>query len=118
METIQIINWLYDKAARAHDLSHTRMLNLAADRMKELDSKQNWIPVTERLPEDTLHRFSEVKQIKVLTALKSDKGVWTVRSQMRYKDSFMKEERWRWKYSGSEITHWMPLPKPPKEGER
>ena len=73
-----------------------------------------WIPVTERLPEDRLPRFSEVKQIKVLTALKSDSGVRTVRSQMRYRDTWCNEVRWRWKYSGSEITHWMPLPEPPK----
>ena len=78
------------------------------------DGKPKWIPVTERLPEDGLPRFSKVKQIKVLTASRSDKGVITVRSQMRYRDSWCNEERWRWKYSGSEITHWMPLPEPPK----
>lgn len=77
----------------------------------------SWIPVTERLPEDNLPRFSEVKQIKVLTALKRSNGVRTVRSQMRYKDTWATgyKEIWRWKYSGSEITHWMPLPEPPKE---
>lgn len=77
-----------------------------------------WIPVTERLPEDGLPRISEVKQIKVLTALKSDKGVRTVRSQLRYRDTWCREVRWMWKYSGSEITHWMPLPEPPKEGTK
>ena len=73
-----------------------------------------WISVKERLPEDTLPRFSEVKQIKVLTALKSNGGVVTVRTQMRYRDTWCNEVRWRWKYSGSEVTHWMPLPEPPK----
>ena len=78
---------------------------------------QKWIPVSERLPEDTLPRFSNVKQIKVLTALISDKGVRTVRSQMRYKDTWATgyQTIWRWKYSGSKITHWMPLPEAPKE---
>lgn len=76
---------------------------------------QRWIPVTERMPEDDLPKDSKVKQIKVLTSLKSDKGVITVRSQMRYKDTWCNEVRWRWKYSGSEITHWMPLPMPPEE---
>ena len=77
----------------------------------------SWIPVTERLPESGLPKGSKVKQIKVLTALISDKGVRTVRSQMRYKDTWATgyQEIWRWKYSGSEITHWMPLPEPPKE---
>lgn len=75
-----------------------------------------WIPVTERLPEDDLPKWSKVKQIKVLTALKSDKGVRTVRSQMRYRCTWYSDsEPWTWKCSGSEITHWMPLPEPPME---
>ena len=75
-----------------------------------------WIPVTERLPEDDLPKGSKVKQIKVLTALKSDKGVRTIRSQMRYRMTWYNSAPWAWKCSGSEITHWMPLPEPPKEG--
>lgn len=76
-----------------------------------------WIPVTERLPEDDLPKSSKVKQIKVLTALKSDKGVRTVRSQMRFRCTWYNAAPWAWKYSGSEITHWMPLPQAPrKEG--
>jgi hypothetical protein len=38
METTQIISWLYDKAARAHDHSYARMLNMTAKRLKELDA--------------------------------------------------------------------------------
>lgn len=52
METKQIISWLYDKAARAQDHSYARMLNMIAKRMRELEEKQRWIPVTERLPEE------------------------------------------------------------------
>ena len=73
----------------------------------------SWIPVTERLPEDDLPKNSKTKQIKVITALISDNGVRTVRSQMRYKDTWY--DRWVWKYSASKITHWMLLPEPPKE---
>lgn len=77
---------------------------------------QKWIPVSERLPEDDLPKGSKVKQIKVLTALKSDKGVRTVRSQKRYRCTWYSDfAPWTWKYSGSEITHWKPLPEPPKE---
>ena len=85
-----------------------------AEELRKLKEQLRWIPVTERLPEDNLPRFSEVKQIKVLTALKSSSGVRTVRSQMRYRDTWGKEIRWMWKCSGSEITHWMPLPESPK----
>jgi hypothetical protein len=41
METQQIINWLRDKACRADNPSWTRMMNKAADRLKELDQTQN-----------------------------------------------------------------------------
>ena len=80
----------------------------------EEGKKPGWIPVTERLPEDDLPKGSAVKQIKVLTALKSDKGVRTVRSQMRYRMTWYNSAPWAWKCSGSEITHWMPLPEPPE----
>ena len=76
---------------------------------------QRWIPVSEKLPEDDLPRGSKVKQIKVMTALKSTSGVITVRSQMRYRMTWYSSAPWAWKCSGSEITHWMPMPKPPKE---
>jgi hypothetical protein len=41
METKQIISWLLDKAARAQDHSYARMLNMAANRMQELDQSQS-----------------------------------------------------------------------------
>lgn len=50
METKQIISWLRDKADRAHDLSWTRMMHTAADRLKELDREQrtgHWINMGE-----------------------------------------------------------------------
>ena len=75
---------------------------------------QEWISVKDRLPEDDLPKGSNVKQIKVLTALKSDKGVRAVRSQMRYRMTWYNSSPWAWKYSGSEITHWQYLPQPPK----
>lgn len=80
------------------------------------DAKPKWIPVAERLPEDDLPKCSKVKQIKVLTALKSENGARMVRSQMRFRCTWYTDTApWAWKYSGSEITHWMPLPKPPQE---
>lgn len=85
------------------------------EKIQELE--QRWIPVTEQLPEDDLPKNSMVKQIKVLTALKSSNGSRTVRSQMRYRMTWYTSAPWAWKCSGSEITHWMPLPEPPKEEE-
>lgn len=94
------------------------VLVMVAKWIDEAPEVNRWIPVTERLPEDDLPKGSNVKQIKVMTALKSDKGVRTVRSQMRFRCTWHSDYApWAWKYSGSEITHWMPMPKPPKEVE-
>lgn len=78
---------------------------------------KDWISIYDRLPEDGIG--DKVKQIKVLTALKSRNG-YTVRSQMRMKQfSYGQSEvyRWVWKYSGGEVTHWMPLPEAPNLNE-
>ena len=62
--------------------------------------KQKWIPVTERLPEesdDYLAYCGEYDGICVLYyEILETKGKW----------------RSKWK----EVAHWMPLPTPPKEG--
>lgn len=68
---------------------------LATKLHKEGVTIQKWIPVTERLPE---------YETEVLTYRKSGISV---------------ETRWRtyWDYdefSDSPVTHWMPLPEPPK----
>ena len=79
------------------------------------DAVQQWIPVTERLPEDDLPKDSKAKQIKVLVAYMRN-GNWVVRSNMRKKGKWYYEpDRWSWSVSDP-ITHWMPLPEPPKEG--
>ena len=70
------------------------------ERIKELTYTNvgKWIPVTERLPEDD-H-----------TVL-----VWSHRNSKEY---FNVYDHGKWVIMETEdITHWMPLPKPPKEGE-
>ena len=77
---------------------------------------QKWIPVTERFPEDDLPKDSKRKQIKVLVAYKTKSGV-VVRTQIRNKGLWGKPEKWDWVKVSDPITHWMPLPEPPKEDE-
>lgn len=80
--------------------------------------KQEWISVEDRLPEDDLPKDSEKKQIDVLVAIqREDDYGWLVRSQTRVKDKFWTdtEPEWNWgTHPRGEVTHWMPLPEPPK----
>lgn len=96
METKQIISWLLDKAARAQDHSYARMLNQAAKRLKELDQEQKWIPVTERLPE----------QGQEVIAYSGN-----ILSPSVFAYKFWRKDYDTWVH----VTHWMPLPEPPKE---
>lgn len=94
-----------------------KLLSAAADVIEKLDaitqwqmleiaalSKQKWIPVTERLPE-------EGKVVLIygdLYPIKLDGSVIAVSKRMdwNYWQGFGRERN---------ITHWMPLPEPPKE---
>lgn len=77
-----------------HDATETAYRNGYADGLA-----QRWISVDERLPENG-------KRVLVTT----DKGNPFV---ARY------DHKWaRWRVSGTtDVTHWMPLPKPPEEGK-
>ena len=78
-------------------------MHQAAEAIEEL-SKPRWIPVTERLPEE---------YVNVLCHLRSlDR-----KSEYYSIDHLMEDGQW-WKAANSwkhEVTHWMPLPEPPKE---
>jgi hypothetical protein len=79
----------------------------AADTIEEL-SKPKWIPVTERLPE-----FEGA----VLCMRKSN--VYGVRpyQEILYVDEYGFKNFDDIYLADGVVTHWMPLPQPPKEGE-
>ena len=79
------------------------VLMKAADAIEEL-SKPKWIPVTERLPKEG----EFVLAYGDLYPNKHDGGVIAVSKRMdwNYWQGFGRERN---------ITHWMPLPQPPKE---
>ena len=67
-------------------------------RIKDLEAGRRWIPVTERLPESGV-------RVIVCRGDKVEQGV------------FLGVNGW-WKVYGTntkKVTHWMPLPEPPKE---
>lgn len=76
------------------------LMNRAADAIEKL-SKAHWIPVTERLPEDD-------NTICILTNGVSD--------AIGYRGKvFGWHLIWTDYVAESDVTHWMPLPEPPKE---
>ena len=64
----------------------------------------HWIPVTERLPDVFKHVLVNIPGMApfptVQEAFSEKNGLW-------YSNGF--------RYEADEITHWMPLPEPPKE---
>lgn len=76
---------------------------------------QKWIPVSERLPvereeddEGEKHTASDIVQVAVMDSL----GNKFVSDDMLYDGKWV-----NYPWGDFEITHWMPLPEPPKEVE-
>jgi hypothetical protein len=116
IEVIEMLRW-------SNHLDKNSTLNLLVRAIEQsptdtVDAIEapRWIPVTEMLPEHDLPKDSKSKQIKVLVAYLRN-GNWIVRSNMRKKGKWYDEpDRWSWSVSDP-ITHWMPLPQPPKDGD-
>ncbi len=68
-------------------------------RIAELEAKQRWIPVSERLPEE----YEDV--LVIFTGFNLDGGLWMKMRVCSVED---------WEYMGNP-THWMPLPEPPED---
>ena len=65
------------------------------------DGKPRWIPVSERLPEEEKVVLCHCRA-NIIETLAYYDGLW-----QGYNGSYMK----------GFVTHWMPLPEPPKDGE-
>lgn len=73
---------------------------------------QDWISVAERLPDNKEHDW-------VLAQVVEDNGYMHIPKVMEYrqskKDWFEETYGWLSEYNGAfTVTHWMPLPEPPK----
>lgn len=80
-----------------------------AEEIAVAQERTRWIPVTERLPEYDARVLAFDMRAKNKYI-----GIWT-----REKDPDDGNDCWfdsaGWWYAFDEITHWMPLPEPPKE---
>lgn len=102
IETKQIISWLRDKADRADNPSWTRMMQMAADRLQELDRQTDeWFSTAETPPTRngtyfvcTVDKFYQTKNV----------------AKANFRDGAWYGGNGVWK----NVTHWMPLPKVPK----
>lgn len=78
-----------------------------------LREQPRWIPVEERLPENKDHDW-------VLAQVVEDSGYAHIPKVMEYRqnrnDWFEETYGWISEHNGAfKVTHWMPLPEPPKE---
>lgn len=73
-----------------------------------------WIPVTEQLPEVDATRAGYEKKTVIATNGKFVRPMIYERATVRGK--CVRRWKWIWDriYDGSPVTHWMPLPEPPK----
>ena len=79
-------------------------------------AEMKWIPVTERLPEE----LPENKGKKVIDCIVAHDpyGNGKLKSQFGQRRWDKYSNSWYWaKIGGCTVTHWMPLPEPPKEVE-
>lgn len=101
------LNDTLDEAADAIE-NTSKAYQMMAEAYEAEVTKPQWIPVTERLPEEKRASYL------CLTGGHCHEVRWT---NNRY--GLGESDRWGWSIFDipqySKVTHWMPLPEPPKE---
>lgn len=101
VKSLRDISWKYG----IYGTEKATVLQDAADAMEQLEATvPRWIPVTERLPEAGKRVLCYCRaNIYEVMKMRTD-GDWVHNDQV-YDSTYM----------GKFVTHWMPLPEPPKE---
>ena len=127
MENADLIKALKEDAEWAHanewetPITLGDHLDAAIDALEAADKAQRWIPVSERLPEYDPSKGANAYWI----AKKTRNGEWQMKialySDYGYATTVDIPQNVTWRdYDFCQITnvtHWRPLPQPPKEGE-
>lgn len=80
----------------------TKFIRQTVEEVKE-NAKKQWIPVSERLPEDCE---------RVLTTIETERRGKQVRSGTYFKGYFKNDNGDLWNVTDKEVLAWMPLPEP------
>lgn len=113
----EAIRWLMETklgGAMLGDKQVVAVCDMAIAAIREQEERR-WIPVTERLPEENGCYIV----VACDEGCSAGEGIWydTVVVEAEYYNC-----SWSWDENGTEydltdiVTHWMPLPEPPKEG--
>ena len=123
MENAELIKALKEDAEWAHGnewetpITLGDHLDAAADALEAADKAQRWIPVSERLPE--IEKTSAYEKNRgyfyhgtcVLVTGKNESGNKFVGTDMLIKFG---DEKAKFSHGACIVTHWQPLPQPPK----
>ncbi len=86
-----------------------------AERAENQLADAGWISVEDRLPEDDLPEDSKRQRVTVLVCVNGKTVSLASRIVKSPVYKTVHERIWAWSKDKSHVTHWMPLPKPPKE---
>lgn len=90
-----------DCELKNEDVCNPILMEQAADAIEELQKQmQKWIPVSERLPESGIYVL-----------------VCYLQNGKKYVDFDFIHKNGEWWHSPRMVTHWQPIPEPPKDGE-
>ena len=89
-----------------------------AENLQTTDVAQEWISVDDRLPDDTGYylvvyrdKYNRSTSIAFDMYVKCNVGEWW---ESEFACDITKQFLWATKLQEQEVTHWMPLPQPPK----
>ena len=108
----KLVELIFDSLCRHVDKSCKLAENIADDLIANGVTVQEWIPVDDRLPENDENDW-------VLAQVVEDNGFMHIPKVMEYRqqrnDWFEETYGWLSEHNGLfSVTHWMPLPNPPK----